>query len=213
MTVITVTEALAELTLLQKRIESARAALENGTLITVVEVGKVPTGFKSREEYEVNAKALVQRVQALLDRRRAIKRAIVVSNASTRVTVAGEEMTVAEAIEMKNFIVYYEAILGTMQSAYTQTRNQYEKAQAKIKERLDKLALEVLGKNEAVNSDQYQSLVDSFMAREGVELLDPTNISKEIERRMIFIEEFKSTCDRVLSISNATTTVEIPESE
>lgn len=211
MTVITVTEALAELTLLQKRIESARAALENGTLITVVEVGKVPTGFKSREEYEVNAKALVQRVQALLDRRRAIKRAIVVSNASTRVTVAGEEMTVAEAIEMKNFIDYYEAILDTMQSAYTQTRNQYEKAQAKIKERLDKLALEVLGKNEAVNSDQYQSLVDSFMAREGVELLDPTNISKEIERRTIFIEEFKSTCDRVLSISNATTTVEIPD--
>lgn len=211
MTVITVTEALAELTLLQKRIESARAALENGTLITVVEVGKVPTGFKSREEYEVNAKALVQRVQALLDRRRAIKRAIVVSNASSRVTVAAEEMTVAEAIEMKNFIDYYEAILDTMQSAYTQTRNQYEKAQAKIKERLDKLALEVLGKNEAVNSDQYQSLVDSFMAREGVELLDPTNISKEIERRTIFIEEFKSTCDRVLSISNATTTVEIPD--
>lgn len=211
MTVITVTEALAELTLLQKRIESARASLENGTLITVVEVGKVPTGFKSREEYEVNAKALVQRVQALLDRRRAIKRAIVVSNASTRVTVAKEEMTVAEAIEMKNFIDYYEAILDTMQSAYTQTRSQYEKAQAKIKERLDKLALEVLGKNEAVNSDQYQSLVDSFMAREGVELLDPTNISKEIERRTIFIEEFKSTCDRVLSISNATTTLEIPD--
>jgi hypothetical protein len=211
MTVITVTEALAELTLLQKRIESTRAALENNTLITVVEVGKVPTGFKSREEYEVNAKALVQKVQALLDRRRAIKRAIVVSNASTRVTVATEEMTVAEAIEMKNFIDYYEAILDTMQSAYTQTRSQYEKAQAKIKERLDKLALEVLGKNEAVNSDQYQSLVDSFMAREGVELLDPTNISKEIERRTIFIEEFKSTCDRVLSISNATTTVEIPD--
>ncbi|MBW4611180.1 MAG: hypothetical protein KME22_29315 [Hassallia sp. WJT32-NPBG1] len=211
MTVITVTDALAELTLLQKRIESARAALEKGNLITVVEVGKVPTGFKSREEYEVNAKALVQRVQALLDRRRAIKRAIVVSNASTRVTVAGEEMTVAEAIEMKNFIDYYEAILDTMQSAYTQTRSQYEKAQAKIKERLDKLALEVLGKNEAVNSDQYQSLVDSFMAREGVELLDPTNISKEIETRMIFIEEFKSTCDRVLSISNATTMVEIPD--
>ena len=159
----------------------------------------------------VNAKALVQRVQALLDRRRAIKRAIVLSNASTRVTVAREEMTVAEAIEMKNFIAYYEAILDTMQSAYTQTRSQYEKAQAKIKERLDKLALEVLGKNEAVNSEQYQSLVDSFMARESVELLDPTNISKEIETRMIFIEEFKSTCDRVLSISNATTTVEIPD--
>lgn len=209
MTVMTVTDALAELTLLSKRIESARVALENGTLVTVVEVGKVPTGFKSREEYEVNAKAALQRINALIERRRTIKRAIVLSNASTRVTVAGQEMTVAEAIEMKNFIIYYEAVLDTMQSAYTQTRNQYEKARAKVKERLDKLALEVLGKIEADNSEQYQSLADGFMAREGVELLDPTNLTREIELRQAFIEEFKSTCDRVLSISNATTTIEV----
>jgi flagellar biosynthesis chaperone FliJ len=211
MAVITVTDALAELTLLSKRIESARVALENGTLVTVVEVGKVPTGFKSRDEYEVNAKAALQRVNALIDRRRTIKRAIVLSNASTHVTVAAQEMTVAEVIEMKNFITHYEAILETMHSAYTQTRNQYEKAKARVRERLDKLALEVLGKNEAVNSEQYQSLADSFMAREGVELLDPTNLAGEIERRQTFIEEFKSMCDRVLSISNATTSIEIPE--
>lgn len=211
MVAMTVTDALAELTLLSKRIESARVALENGTLVIIVEVGKVPTGFKSRKEYEVNARAALQRVQALIDRRRTIKRAIVISNASTRVTVAGQEMTVAEAIEMKNFIRHYEAILDTMQSAYTSSRNQYEKAKIKVKERLDKLALEVLGKNEAVNSEQYQALADSFMAREGVELLDPTNLAQEIERKQTFIEEFKSTCDRVLSISNARTTIEIPD--
>ncbi|RUT08982.1 hypothetical protein DSM106972_010350 [Dulcicalothrix desertica PCC 7102] len=211
MAVMTVTDALAELTLLQKRIDSATTALQNGALVTVVEVGKIPTGYRSREEYEVNARAQLQRVNALIDRRRLIKRAIVLANASTRVTVAGQEMTVAEAIEMKNFIAYYEKVLATMQSAYNQTRNQYEKGQAKVKERLDKLALEVLGKNEAVNSEQYQALTDSFMAREGVELLDPTNIAREIERRQEFIEEFKSSVDRVLSISNARTNIEIPD--
>lgn len=211
MAVITVTDALAELTLLQKRIDSATKTLQNGALITVVEVGKIPTGYRTREEYEVNARAALQRVNALIERRRLIKRAIVLANASTRVTVAGQEMTVAEAIEMKNFIVYYETVLSTMESAYNQTRNQYEKAQAKVKERLDKLALEVLGKNEAVNSEQYQALTDSFMAREGVELLDPTNIAREIERRQEFIEDFKSSVDRVLSISNARTNIEIPD--
>ncbi len=44
MTTMTVTDALAELTLLEKRINSARVALDNNTLIAVVEVGKVPTG-------------------------------------------------------------------------------------------------------------------------------------------------------------------------
>ncbi|OCR01328.1 hypothetical protein BCD67_12515 [Oscillatoriales cyanobacterium USR001] len=209
MVMMTVTDALAELTLLEKRIDSARAALDNNTLIAVVEVGKVPTGFKSREDHQTKARAALQKVDALIVRRRTIKRSLVLSNASTMVTIAGQEMTLAEAIEMKSFIAYYEAIMGTMQSAFSRTRKEYDVAQARVKERLDKLAMEVLGKNAA--SEKYQSLADSFLEREGVELLDPNNIAEEIERRQTFIEEFKSTCDRVLSISNARTAIEIPD--
>lgn len=209
MTTMTVTDALAELTLLEKRIDSARQALDNNALVAVVEVGQVPTGFKSRDDHATKARAALQRVDALIDRRRVIKRAVVLSNASTMVSVAGQEMTIAEAIEMKNFIAYYEAALNTMMSAYSRTRKEYEAAQARVKERLDKLAMEVLGKNAA--SEKYQSLADSFLAREGVELLDPTNLAEEIERRQNFIEEFKSTVDRVLSISNARTMIEVPD--
>ncbi|BAU43771.1 hypothetical protein [Leptolyngbya sp. O-77] len=211
MTTMTVTDALAELTLLEKRIESARTSLDKNTLITVVGVGKIPTGFQSREEYTTQARATLQRVNDLIARRRTVKRAIVRSNATTLVNVAGEEMTVAEAIEMKNFIKYYESTLTTIQSAYLKAREDYETAQERIKERLDKLALEVLGRAETMNSEQYQSLADSFMAREGVELLDPTNLPREIERRQAFIEDFKSSVDRVLSVSNARTMIEIPD--
>ncbi|VEP18348.1 conserved hypothetical protein [Hyella patelloides LEGE 07179] len=211
MTQMTVTDALAELTLLEKRINSARTDLGNNNLITFVEIGQVPTGFKSREEYNSKARAALQRVDALIARRRTIKRAIVLSNATTMVSVANEEMTVAEAIEMKNFIAYYEEVLNTMDSSYRTTLSKYQQAQAKVKERLDKLAIEVLGRNANTASDRYQSLADGFIAREGVELLDPVNLSEENERRQNFIEEFKSTCDRVLSISNATTTIEIAD--
>lgn len=209
MTVMTVTDALAELTLLEKRIDSSRGGLDNQNLIAVLEVGKVPTGYKSRDDYTTQARAALQRVDALIVRRRSIKRLIVMSNAATMVTVAGQEMTVAEAIELKNFIMYSEAVLNTMVNAYNRARKDYEIAQNKVKERLDKLAIEVLGKN--ANSEKYQSLADSFLAREGVELLDPTNLAEEIARRQAFIEEFKSTVDRVLSISNARTSLEIPD--
>ena len=211
MTEMTVTDALAELTLLEKRIDSAREDLGNNNLITFIEVGKVPTGYKSREDYQTKARAALQRIDALIARRRIIKRAIVLSNATTMVSVANESMTVAEAIEMKNFITYYEDVLNTMHSAYRVTLSKYEQAQAKVKERLDKLALEVLGRNASNASDRYQSLADSFLAREGVELLDPVDLAEENKQRQNFIEEFKSTCDRVLSISNARTTVEIPD--
>ena len=209
MTTMTVTDALAELTLLAKRIDSARAALDHNTLIAVVEVGKVPTGFKSRDEHSQQARAALQRVDALIARRRVIKRAIVLSNAATMVSIAGQEMTVAEAIEMKSFIAYSESVLNTMTSVYNRTRNEYKIAQARVKERLDKLAMEVLGKNAA--SEKYQSLADSFLAREGVELLDPINLAEDIERRQAFVEEFKSTCDRVLSISNARSMIEVAD--
>jgi len=205
----TVTDALAELTLLEKRIDSARSQLDENTLIAVVEVGKVPTGYRTRDEHATKARAALQRIDALIARRRAIKRAIVLSNASVMVAVAGQEMTVAEAIEMKNFITYSQSIVDTMQEAYASTRQEYETARARVKERLDKLAMEVLGKN--ASADKYQSLADSFLEREGVELLDPTNIAEQIENRQAFVEQFESTVDRVLSISNARTNIEVPD--
>lgn len=78
------------------------------------------------------------------------------SNASTTVKVAGEEMTVAEAIAMKNFIAYYESVLNTMTVAYTRSRHEFKTAQARVTERLDKLAMEVLGKNPC--QDYYVSI-------------------------------------------------------
>lgn len=209
MTTMTVTDALAELTLLEKRIDSARSQLDENTLIAVVEVGKVPTGYRSRDEHATQARAALQRVDALIARRRAIKRAIVLSNASVMVAVAGQEMTVAEAIEMKNFITYSQSVVDTMQDAHAQTRKDYEAARTKVKERLDKLAMEVLGKN--ASAEKYQSLADSFLEREGVELLDPTNLAEQIENRQAFVEQFESTVDRVLSISNARTNIDVPD--
>lgn len=96
-----------------------------------------------------------------------------------------------------------------MQSAYSRARKDYDIAKARVKERLDKLAIEVLGKN--ASAEKYQSLADSFLAREGVELLDPINIAENISERQTFVEEFNSTVDRVLSISNARTIIEIPD--
>jgi len=52
-------------------------------------------------------------------------------------------MTVAEAIEMKHFIDYSEAVVNTIESAHSRTRKEYEAARLRVKERLDKLAMEV----------------------------------------------------------------------
>lgn len=60
MVAVILTDALAELTLLEKRIQLARANMESNKLIAIVEVVKAPIGFRSREEYITQACATPQ---------------------------------------------------------------------------------------------------------------------------------------------------------
>ena len=62
----------------------------------------------------------------LIKRREAIKRAVVLSNAVTKVTVADKEYTVAEAIEMKNHGMDFKKLLKQ------KIKKQYDAAMAQI---------------------------------------------------------------------------------
>lgn len=52
---------------------------------------------------------------------------------------------VAEAIEMKNFIEADVSVATALNRAYSLTRKEFDVAQMWVKDRLDKLATEVLG--------------------------------------------------------------------
>ena len=67
---------------------------------------------------ESRAKADYQSIEALIKRRNAIKSAIVVSNATTKIEVAGVKMTVAEAIERKTSISYDIQLLDKLKEVY-----------------------------------------------------------------------------------------------
>ena len=57
---------------------------------------------KTINDFKDHMKACHNKVTDLINRRNAIKRAVVLSNATTKIKVGNEEYTVAEAIEMKN---------------------------------------------------------------------------------------------------------------
>lgn len=99
----TITRALSELKMLDKRINRTVDDAVLGGLM----IGKhIQHGFQNQEEVEKKAKADDQSIQALIKRRNAIKSAIVVSNATTMIDVAGVRMTVAEAIERNDRLRY-----------------------------------------------------------------------------------------------------------
>ena len=114
----TVHQALAELKILDSRIDKA---INGGTYLAVKRhCDKKISGVDTKEFCDTVIKASFDSATSLMSRRNAIKRAVVKSNAITVIEVAGATYTVAEAIEMNNHGVAFEQLLlDRIRNAYT----------------------------------------------------------------------------------------------
>ena len=119
----TVHKALAELKIMDDRIVSA---INGGTYCVANKHSNDKIKGVSLEEYKGAMQGCYDKAVDLIKRRNAIKRAVVLSNATTKVSVNGTEYTVAEAIEMKNHGVEFDDML------YRTLNSQYLMAQGEI---------------------------------------------------------------------------------
>lgn len=204
----TVAKALNELKLLDSRITRRI----NESVLAGYVIGKKPmTGFDSIEEIEQRAKSDYQSANDLIKQRNKIKSAIVVSNATTPITVAGVNMTVAEAIEMKSFIEYKKSLLNRLKNTYTQYVNHVERTNTTVKNQLDN-HLEVMlgkdGKNKIAENDDF---VKSYLSQNEAKLIDPLNLKQKIDELTSEIEAFESDVDYELNRSNVITEITIED--
>lgn len=161
------------------------------------------------DEYKKAMQASHDKVVSLINYRNRLKSAIVQSNAETKVTVAGEEMTVAQAIERKDSISYDEALLYVLQRQYRESINKVARENDSLPGKLEAYLVNILGSKEKQSEDEVKLHTETFMKRNEFELVDPINIVKVIEELENRINEFKSEVDAVLSESNATNFIEI----
>ena len=163
-------------------------------------------------EYEKVMQGNYDKSTDLINRRNAIKRAVVLSNATTKVVINDVEYTVAEAIEMKNHGVDFDHIL------LQQLKAQYNKAQAEIlkqngddlEKRAEQYVIGIYGSKEGkTNTDDFDKTKKAFLEANQFELIDPIKILEKIEALEDKIAKFTSEVDAVLSTSNALTEIEI----
>lgn len=197
-TKMTVSEGLAKLKLLDKRINKETAA-------------SVFVGYKVGSEIQGNfdgekAKSSLQSIQDLIEYRTKLKMAINKSNLKTKVKIAGKEMTVLEAIENKSTIDYKKNLMRAIYSNLTKVKNEVDYGNANTQERLDS---QVQAAFEKANKKEIESFSETFLKNNGYSLEDPIKAEKVIERFDKEIDEFESEVDFVLSTSNATTTIEV----
>ena len=199
---ITITEALVELKLLDARIIKAT----NQDWVACI---KKSEGKEPREEFEKKVKANYQSVMDLIRERNDIKSAIVKSNALTTLKVGDVEMTVAEAIERKSSILYEEDLLSRWKNQYATAQNREQSLNKEVEYRLDEMLKALLGSEKAEIGEAQKSLSENYLAMNGAEILDPINLKEKIGELEAKIETFKGNVDTALSLSNATTFIEV----
>lgn len=201
-------QALAELKLLDKRINNAI----NGTTFVSFAVGKKPVlGFNTVKEFEDYVTAAYQSVNDLIKRRNRIKAAIVLSNATTKINVGGVEMTVAEALERKQSIVYEQKLLQKLVQDLNVAVNAVDKENLSVQQRLEELLKISLGTERKGKEAEAEAISKGFKEDNEARLVDPIKIREEIDKLQQRIDDFLTQVDYRLSESNTVTMIEIED--
>jgi len=191
--VMTISRALNELKLLDKKIEKKTRS----KFVGVKNAGKILSGFDA----EAASKDL-QSLTDMIERRATIRNTINVSNALAEVVIDGKRMTVSEAITMKDTITYRKNLLHRMSNDFSEATRTVDYQNEEVKERLDVQLQKI--EDLALKA----SFTKDYTKSQGSELVDPVGIADYVKNLEDEVMNFENEVDYILSTSNATTTIE-----
>ena len=208
----TVHKALAELKTMDDRI--MKSICENHYVLAVKHSAEKINGM-TVQNFKEKMRSGYQKATDLIARRDAMKRAVVLSNATTKVKVGENEYTVAEAIEMKNHgMEFRSALLRQMNSAYVTAQNELNRNSGETLEKkaekyvLDVIAAQPKDSKMSVDSEAMKALRKTYIENNTYDLVDPLDVAKIMENLDAEINEFNAEVDAALSVSNALTVIE-----
>lgn len=208
----TVHKALAELKTMDDRI--ARAIRDTTYVLAVKHSAEKINGM-TVQNFKEKMRSGYQKATDLIARRDAMKRAVVLSNATTKVKVGENEYTVAEAIEMKNHgMEFRSTLLRQMNSAYVTAQSELNRNSGETLEKkaeqyvLAVIAAQPKDSKMSVDSDAMKALRKTYIENNTYDLVDPLDVTKIMETLDAEINEFNAEVDAALSVSNALTVIE-----
>lgn len=203
--VISLTRALAEVKVLEDRILKATNEL---SLVTVV-VGKdnvpVDRNFKTAEDFAAKAQAGLQRITDLSARRGAIKKAITITNSTTLVTIGNREMTISDAVDLKNTLPNRKALLDQMVRNFNDGVARANKANSELDVKVERLVTQLYSGDSKATPDQTKAVRDAQVEQYGTNLANPLDAVVLIKQLRDEIEEVSLNLDFALSEVNAKT--------
>lgn len=205
----TIHKALAELKILDGRIKKE---IQNGLYCAANKHSNEKINGIPIDDFEKSVRGTYDKVTDLINRRKAIKKAVVLSNAKTTVKIVDVEYTVAEAIEMKNHGIEFEALLiNTMDIQYQQAQAEVNRQNGNnLEERADQYVTAIYGQKEGKTATaDIEKVRKDFLESNSYEIIDPINVPEKLETLRKKIDDFMAEVDSALSVSNALTEITI----
>lgn len=167
----------------------------------------------SETEFTEEAKATYQSVTDLIKRKFVLKSALLKANATTKVTIAGVEYTIIEAIEMKSLMDKKANLLQRMKRVNNSVdltfNDTVEQANTDFERLLSAQITGLTNKSDIAKvREDYKVIFDKANTVTIVDPIESSEIIKSLEKE---IEDFKVNVDSALSEINATTTIEIED--
>lgn len=209
----TVHKALAELKVIGSRINNA---ICSGAFVIANKHSNEKIHGVTINEFKNSMKSDFQKVSDLIARRNAIKKAVVASNAVTKVKVGDTEYTVATAIEMKNHgMEFKNTFKKRLESQYAVAKNELDKNSGDpLEKRAENYVLSVIQAQPKdskmdVDSEAMKNLRAQYIKDNTYDIIDPIGVKDAIEQLDNEISSFITEVDAALSVSNALTVLDI----
>ena len=204
MSSLTITRALVEVKTLNSRINK----IADYTTFIMYKT-KSKNSHYAEDDFKQTAISEFQSFNDLVARRDKIKNAIMMSNMTTMVEIAGKKMTVAQAIEFKTTIGYKTILLETMIKQRQQVTIETEAHKQRVQAKIDDNVRIICGKDSKPDANVIQTVSDGIAKGDPIEVFDPLNLDAVIKTMEKEIEDFSANVDYVLSEANALTKIEV----
>lgn len=203
----TVHKALAELKTLDDRINSE---ITGSIFVKANRHNNMKIFGKSVEDFRADTTSSLQSVMALIERRNAMKRAVVLSNAVTKVEIGGVEYTVAEAIEMNNHgMENWIDFRDFLRDQYSSVKRMVESENGeKLANACENYIQTMFGSKDKINNPDIETARKMYMDSHSYDIVTGFNIEEIISVITKKIDDFKAEIDSALSVSNALTIIE-----
>lgn len=208
---LTVVRLLKELKTLQSRFEKGCDDLE---IVSVKQNGKLlsPFSYMAENDFKERAKGQLESVNALIRRICLIKNTIDRSNSITKVKIGDREMTIQEVLNEKKYIPLKKKLLLKLKDQKQRAITRIADVEEENNDKLDKLLQSDSGTDgKKRDAEDNKNRIAGVMNILKPELVDPCNIDESIAKMEEWIDTFTSDVDIVLSESNCSTEIEIPD--